>query len=96
MTKLVPGANQVRPIPRRCGTSIDVNSVAHQPNTSLRILRVKDLVSRVGLSRATLYVLMGTDSTFPRKIALTQRTVGFYEHEVDAWLASRAQLSAAA
>lgn len=61
-----------------------------------RVLRMRQLVERTGLSRATLYVLMATDPKFPSKIQLTVRTIGFYEHSVDAWLASRAQMRATA
>ncbi|KAG8150271.1 hypothetical protein BFF94_028365 [Burkholderia catarinensis] len=56
----------------------------------MRILRMKQMSERMGLSRATLYVLMSTDPTFPAKINLTARTVGWLESEVDAWIASRA------
>ena len=60
-----------------------------------RILRMKQLIKRTGLSRATLYVLIATEPTFARKIQLSARTIGFYEHEVDAWIASRAQMQVA-
>jgi predicted DNA-binding transcriptional regulator AlpA len=56
------------------------------------LLRMKQLVERTKLSRATLYCLMGADPTFPRKIKLTVRSIGFLEYEVDAWIASRAAL----
>jgi prophage regulatory protein len=68
----------------------------HMIPAGARVLRMRQLVERTGLSRATLYVLMATDPTFPAKINLTIRTVGFYEHEVEVWLASRAQMRAAA
>ncbi|WP_439892523.1 helix-turn-helix transcriptional regulator [Ralstonia sp. 25C] len=69
---------------------------ARQPDKASRILRVKQLVERVSLSRATVYVLMATDPTFPRKVKLTARSIGFLESDVDAWIASRAQLCASA
>lgn len=56
-----------------------------------RIVRMKQMCERTGLSRATLYVLMSTDATFPRKLKLTARTVGFLESEVDLWIAARAK-----
>ncbi|HDR8990312.1 AlpA family phage regulatory protein [Burkholderia vietnamiensis] len=56
----------------------------------MRILRMKQMSERTGLSRATLYVLMSTDPTFPVKINLTARTVGWLEFEVNEWIASRA------
>jgi prophage regulatory protein len=79
-------------------TNLNVSEVAALTGLSarsagqvLRILRMKQLVERTGLSRATLYVLMSTDPTFPKKIKLTERTVGFLEAEVNAWIAARAE-----
>jgi predicted DNA-binding transcriptional regulator AlpA len=69
----------------------DASLTVRQLDKALRILRVKQLVERTGLSRATLYVLMSTDPTFPRKIKLTVRAVGWLESEVDGWIVSRAQ-----
>lgn len=74
----------------------DATLVVRQLGTALRILRIKQLIERTQLSRATLYVLMSTDPTFPKKVQLTARTVGFLESEVDAWIAARAQLRLAA
>ncbi|WP_230946367.1 helix-turn-helix transcriptional regulator [Burkholderia vietnamiensis] len=62
----------------------------------VRILRLKQVIERIGLSRATVYATLMTDPTFPQKIQLTARTIGFYEHEIDAWVASRAQMRAEA
>ena len=72
------------------GASIELNTIAQPIYKALRILRMKQLIERTQLSRATLYVLMATDPTFPRKIKLTTRTVGWIESEVDAWISSRA------
>ncbi|MBO7882019.1 helix-turn-helix transcriptional regulator [Burkholderia pseudomallei] len=73
------------------GVSSDASPVACQLDKALRILRMKQLIERTNLSRATLYVLMASDPTFPRKIKLTARSIGFLESEVDAWIASRVQ-----
>lgn len=72
------------------GVSTGAGQMARQLDKALRILRMKQLIERTNLSRATLYVLMGSDPTFPRKIKLTARSVGFLESDVDAWIASRA------
>lgn len=74
----------------------DMSKMARQLDKALRILRMKQLIERTRLSRATLYVLMATDPTFPRKVKLTARSIGFLESDVDAWIASRAQLCASA
>lgn len=76
--------------------SDDATLMVRQLGKALRILRIKQLVERTQLSRATLYTLMSTDPTFPQKIKMTARTVGFLESEVDAWIAARAQSRLAA
>lgn len=73
------------------GVSGDESRMARQSDKALRILRMKQLIERTNLSRATLYVLMASDPTFPRKIKLTARSIGFLEFEVDDWIASRVQ-----
>ncbi|WP_233588323.1 AlpA family transcriptional regulator [Herminiimonas sp. KBW02] len=50
---------------------------------------MKQLIERTQLSRSTLYWLIVNDPTFPRKIKLSVRTVGYCEFSVDAWIASR-------
>lgn len=72
------------------------SQAAHQLDQALRILRMKQLIERTNLSRATLCVLMATDPTFPKKLKLTARSIGFLESEVNAWIEARAQLRAAA
>ncbi|WP_244097702.1 helix-turn-helix transcriptional regulator [Burkholderia anthina] len=64
---------------------------ASQPDKVMRILRMKQLIGRTNLSRATLYVLMSSDPTFPKRIKLTARSIGFLESEVDAWISARAE-----
>lgn len=86
-----------RQISLNCNTGFDdMSQMARQIDKALRILRMKQLIERTGLSRATLYVLMASDPTFPRKVKLTARSIGFLESDVDAWIASRAQLCASA
>lgn len=70
----------------------DAAPLVRQLDQAMRILRIRQLVDRTNLSRATLYVLMANDPTFPKKIKLTARSVGFLESEVDAWIAARAAL----
>lgn len=91
MTKQYRGAISRQPDYPRRSVSVELGSTTHQFDKALRILRVKQLIERTCLSRATLYVLMSRDPTFPRKIKLTARTIGFLETEVDAWIKTRAQ-----
>ncbi|WP_254226508.1 helix-turn-helix transcriptional regulator [Burkholderia glumae] len=81
--------------PAHRSVSADATVMVCQLDKALRILRIKQLVERTHLSRATLYVLMAKDPTFPKKIQLTARSIGFLESEVDAWIHSRAQMRGA-
>ena len=65
-------------------------------NNTLVILRLKQTVDRVRLSRSTIYQLAKV-GRFPRPIALTgSRSVGWLESEVQAWIAERVTASRAA
>ena len=55
-----------------------------------RVLRIKEVIERTGLSRSTVYTLMASDPTFPKKVRLSARTTGIIEGQLDAWIASRA------
>ncbi len=53
-----------------------------------RILRLPEVIIRVGLRRASIYQHMAAGS-FPKQIALGIRAVGWLESEIDEWLAVR-------
>lgn len=53
-----------------------------------RILRRHDLLTKTGLSYPTLW-RYERDGNFPQRIQLGPNSVGWFEDEVDAWLASR-------
>lgn len=60
----------------------------------LVILRVKQLQLRLGAARATIYDWLNPkspryDPTFPKQIRLSRNSVGWLEHEVNAWLLAR-------
>lgn len=75
-------------------------SAAHKPRTLAqakregrpaargRFLRINDVVATVGLSRATIYRLVGA-KLFPEQARLTARAVGWWESDVADWLESR-------
>jgi prophage regulatory protein len=56
---------------------------------SQQILRLPDVIKKTGLCRSMIYRLLN-QGKFPKRIKLSERSMGFYEHEVDAWLESRA------
>ena len=54
----------------------------------LTILRRREVERRTGLSRTSLYDRIASHN-FPRPVNLGGgQSVGWYEHEVDAWLAA--------
>ena len=53
-----------------------------------RILRIKKVNERTGLSRSTLYLLIKAGK-FPAPIALGARAVGWLSSDVEAWIESR-------
>jgi len=51
------------------------------------ILRLPIVISRTGLSRATIYLKI-SQGQFPQPISLGARAVGWWESEIDSWLDS--------
>jgi len=54
-------------------------------DTPDRIVRIKAVLERTGLSRSMLYRKM-QNGTFPKNVAISDRCVGWYESAVNAWL----------
>lgn len=53
-----------------------------------RILPIKAVLDRTGLSRRTLYAEI-SEGRFPRPVQLTTRRVGWPEGDVEGWLVSK-------
>lgn len=51
-----------------------------------RILRLPTVLTRTGLSRSTLYRKIA-EGTFPRQIQISIHGAGWYESEIDRWIA---------
>jgi len=77
-----------------CGTP----GTSHRQTSS--ILRIRQVEARIGLRRSSIYSRMSRsskqfDSLFPRPVSLGSPTcqrrsaVGWFEHEIEAWLAQR-------
>jgi len=62
------------------------------PASCNRILRLPEVMSRVGLKRATVYLHINKGS-FPKPISLGPRAVGWLEGEIDAWVAARIEVT---
>ena len=55
----------------------------------LTVLRRRQVEGRTGLGRSSIYALIA-DGQFPTPIRLSANTVGWLEHEIDAWLGQKA------
>jgi prophage regulatory protein len=57
-------------------------------NQPLRVLRINQVISRVGLSRSTIYELV-SQGRFPPPAKLGLRAVGWSSEAIDGWIAAR-------
>ncbi len=57
-------------------------------SSDTRILRLGDVLARVGLSRSTVYQRMSAGD-FPAAVQLTPNAVGWRSDDIDAWIESR-------
>jgi prophage regulatory protein len=64
--------------------------MAKEMKRSRSILRRKQVESRTGLSRSTIYLRIKKGS-FPKPIKLSERAVGWLEQEIDAWVDEKIQ-----
>jgi prophage regulatory protein len=63
-----------------------MSDVIRHPNP--RLLRLPDVLARVGLRRSRVYDLVA-DGLFPRPVKLSTRAIAWVESEVDAWVHER-------
>lgn len=54
----------------------------------MRILRLRDVQSRTGLPRSTVYEKIAAGE-FPAQVSLGARAVGWVEAEIENWLSQR-------
>jgi prophage regulatory protein len=65
--------------------NIDPQKIACQA-----FFRPADACAYLGVSRTKLHTLHETDSTFPRKVRMGLRCVGWRKEDIDSWLESKA------
>jgi prophage regulatory protein len=58
-------------------------------NTTLTILRRKQVEARTGLARSTIYDRLRNDPAFPKPVSIGARAVGWIESEIQQWLDSQ-------
>lgn len=51
-----------------------------------RIIRLKDVLDRTGLTKSTLYRKVA-EGTFPRQVPISTHGTGWYESAVNRWIA---------
>jgi prophage regulatory protein len=56
-----------------------------------RLVRLPEVLSRVGLSRSSIYKLI-SDGSFPAAISIGPRSVAWLEDEVDQWIEQKIEL----
>ena len=61
---------------------------------SPKIIRIKDVVSMIGVARSTIYDWINSesprfDSTFPKPIKLGKNSVGWIQHQLIVWIESK-------
>lgn len=59
------------------------------PELEPAVLRVEDLKRYLGLGRTAIYALCDNDPSFPTRVQLGPRAVGWRRAEIDEWLATR-------
>ncbi len=72
--------------------AVRVNTASNFPGKS-KVVRLKQVLQRVGISRAQVYVLMG-EGLFPKNFSLSGpngRAVGWLESDVSEWIISRSE-----
>lgn len=60
-------------------------------NQALSVLRLNQVKQQTGMSRSLIYKLM-SEGKFPKQIRLSSRSVGWFQHSINEFLASRAEV----
>lgn len=55
-----------------------------------RILRIREAIRRTGISKSTI-LRLEKRGEFPRRVALSARTIGWREVDIEQWMNSRAE-----
>ena len=57
---------------------------------STQILRMRDVIKRIGLSRSTIYKLM-ENNDFPKPMKLGSQAIGWRDADIEEWIQKRPQ-----
>ena len=73
-------------------TNREVTVVAQPIQQEPAFLRRKQVETRIGLSRSTIYQYI-KDDVFPKPVPLGPRAVGWLESDVSEWIAGRVKIA---
>ena len=73
-------------------TSREVTNMAQSVQREPAFLRRKQVETRTGLSRSTIYQYI-KDGVFPKPVPLGPRAVGWLESDVSEWIAGRVKIA---
>jgi prophage regulatory protein len=81
--------------PYQAKGKVSLHEFQHNSNdATIVVLRIHELLRRIGLSRATVYNMINPSCQYfdpvlaACRVQLTQKSVGFIESKVNAWIAS--------
>ena len=62
-----------------------------QQQQGIRLIRMKDLTAKLGISRSKIYEMLNPNSprydpTFPKPINIGKHAVGWIEQRIDEWI----------
>ena len=63
----------------------ELSEDAHAPTRPVRLIRLPEVIARVGIKRSMIYRLMG-EKRFPRSRSLGPKCAVWVESEIDDWV----------
>ncbi len=67
------------------------------PTNPIRLIRIKEVTSRIGIGRSTVYDWMDSksprfDQTFPKPIKIGPNSVAWLEQDINEWIMMRVHM----
>lgn len=67
------------------------------PTNPIRLIRIKEVTSRIGIGRSTVYDWMDSksprfDQTFPKPIKIGPNSVAWLEQDINEWIMMRVNM----
>lgn len=78
----------LNPVQQRYPTRPQQNPHAISNSKPPKLLRLSEVIQRVGIKKTKIYKLQG-EGTFPMRVKITPRAVGWIEDEIDVWITER-------